>query len=216
VSPADLDLGPLHDLQLSTPRLELRLGSRDELAALGRLAEEGIHPPDEMPFAVAWTDRIGQADFVDSVVEFHETALRDWRPEAWMLNLLVFAEGELAGSQSIGADDFSATKTVKTGSWLGRRYQRRGYGTEMRAAVLDLAFCGLGAASAISGAVVGNEASKRVSEKLGYHVTGMSTASPRGAAVPHFDLRIDRVEWRPPFSVEIRGLEACLPFFGVT
>ena len=39
----------LHGLRLRTPRLELRLGLREELLDLGRLAERGIHPPDEMP-----------------------------------------------------------------------------------------------------------------------------------------------------------------------
>ena len=41
----------LYGLRLRTPRLELRLWSHDELLELGRLAERGIHPPDEMPFA---------------------------------------------------------------------------------------------------------------------------------------------------------------------
>jgi RimJ/RimL family protein N-acetyltransferase len=53
------------------------------------------------------------------------------------------------------------------GSWPGRRYQRQGAGTEMRAAVLFLAFDGLGALAAESGALEGNDASSRVSGKLG-------------------------------------------------
>ena len=36
-------------------------------------------------------------------------------------------------------------RTVGTGSWLGRPYQGRGIGKEMRGAVLALAFDGLGA-----------------------------------------------------------------------
>lgn len=211
-----MNVAPLYELRLLTPRLELRLGSREELAALGRLAEAGIHPPEEMPFAVAWTDRIGQPEFVESVVEFHEAALRDWRPQEWTLNLLVFVEGELAGSQGIDAEDFAVGRSVATGSWLGLPYQRRGYGTEMRTAVLELAFRGLGAERATSGAIVGNAASKRVSEKLGYRVTGMSTVSPRGKPLPHYDLRIDRGDWRPPIRVEIEGLEPCLSLFGVS
>ena len=54
------DVEPLYDLRLRTPRLELRLGGHDELVALGRVAEGGIHPPEEMPFAIAWSDGIGE------------------------------------------------------------------------------------------------------------------------------------------------------------
>jgi RimJ/RimL family protein N-acetyltransferase len=211
-----VNIAPLHDLLLRTARLELRLGSRDELVMLGRLAEEGIHPPAEMPFAVAWTDRSGEPGFVESVVEFHEAALRDWSPARWSLNLLVFAAGQLAGSQAIGAEDFASQRVVHTGSWLGRRFQRQGLGTEMRAAVLELAFRGLGAEAATSGAIVGNEASKRVSEKLGYSITGTSTVSPRGEPLEHYDLRIERGDWRAPVEVEVVGLDPCRPLFGLT
>lgn len=211
-----MNLAPLYDLRLSTPRLELRLGSHDELFELARVAEQGIHPPAEMPFAVAWTDRIGEEGFVESVVEYHETTLRTWEPTQWMLNLLVFLEEGPIGSQSVGAESFSAERVVHTGSWLGQRFQRQGLGTEMRAAVLELAFRGLDAEAATSGAIIGNDASKRVSEKLGYRVTGTSTVSPRGVPVEHYDLRIEREEWRSPVPVELTGLEGCLPLFGLT
>jgi RimJ/RimL family protein N-acetyltransferase len=211
-----LTTAPLYELCLRTPRLELRLGNREELAALARLAQEGIHPPEEMPFAVAWTDRSDEEGFVESFVEFHEAALRDWRPDKWSLNLLVFVEALLAGSQTIGAEDFASTRTVGTGSWLGKRFQRRGLGTEMRAAVLELAFGELGAEAATSGAIVGNEASKRVSEKLGYTSTGTSTVSPRGEPLTHFDLRIQRDAWGSPVPVEIAGLGGCLALFGLS
>jgi RimJ/RimL family protein N-acetyltransferase len=143
-----LNVGPLYELRLTTPRVELRLGTREELAALGRLAQEGIHPPREMPFAVAWTDRSTEEKFVEDFVEFHEAALRAWTPEKWSLNLLVFVGGQPAGSQTIEAEDFVSTRTVATGSWLGKRFQRQGLGTEMRASVLELAFRALGAEKA--------------------------------------------------------------------
>jgi len=72
------------------------------------------------------------------------------------------------GVQDVTARDFAVRKTVVTGSWLGRAYQGRGYGTEMRAAVLTLAFDGLGADRAESGYFTGNAQSAGVSAKLGY------------------------------------------------
>ncbi len=211
-----MNVDPLNELRLMTPRLELRLGTRNELVGLGCLAQEGIHPPEEMPFAVAWTDRSGDEGFVESFVEFHEAALRDWRPEKWTLNLLVFTGGRPVGSQTIAAANFASTRTVATGSWLGKQFQRQGLGTEMRIAVLELAFRELGAVAATSGAIVGNQTSKRVSDKLGYTIAGTSTVSPRGEPLLHYDLMIERDAWASPVPVEIVGLHGCLALFGLT
>ena len=210
------DVSSLYTLRLRTPRLELRLGSHEELVELARLAEQGVHPPEEMPFAVAWTDRIGKPNFVETSVAFHEQHLADWSPESWSLNFLVFEEGVLAGTQGVSAKEFAERRRVATGSWLGRAYQGRGLGTQMRAAVLELAFRGLGAESAESSWLEGNEASRRVSEKLGYVEYTLGEKSPRGAPVVEHGVEIVRADWRCPIAVEIEGLEPCLPLFGLS
>jgi RimJ/RimL family protein N-acetyltransferase len=211
-----LNVGPLYGLRLTTPRLELRLGAREELVELGRLAQKGIHPPEEMPFEVPWTDRSHEEEFVDGFVDFHEIALFEWRPQKWSLNLIAFLQGRPIGSQTVGAEDFASAREVGTGSWLGQAFQRRGLGTEMRTAVLELAFHELGARVALSASMFGNEASKRVSEKLGYEITGTSMSAPRGEPEQRFDLRIGRENWNPPFPVEIEGADACRDLFGAS
>jgi len=208
-----MDVSPLFDLRLRTPRLELRLPTHDELIELREVARAGIHPPEEMPFAVAWTDEPYSEEWV---VAFHEEQRSVWRPDAWDLELGVWSNGELAGVQAIYGKDFAASRTVSTGSWLGQRFQGRGIGTEMRTAVLELAFRGLGAVLARSGAVEGNTASLRVSQKLGYRLTGRGTVSPRGVEVRHDDVELLGEDWRPPFAVEIEHLRTCLPLFGVS
>ena len=85
----------------------------------------------------------------------------------------------------------------------------------MRAAVLELAFRGLGAEAAESGAFVDNPQSPRVSEKLGYRQVGEATHAPRGEPVAERLYRIERAAWRSPVPVEIESLEPALPFFGV-
>ncbi len=211
-----IETASLHRLRLRTPRLELRLGSEVELQELGRLAQRGIHPPEEMPFAVAWSDAIGEPNFLDSFVSYHETRLAAWTPEDWRLNLLVWADAELVGTQSLAARSFSTQRTVATGSWLGSAFQRQGYGTEMRAAVLELAFRGLDANAATSGWLEGNAASARVSERLGYRETGTGEIAPRGTPVVHHDVRLERSDWRAPFPVEIEELTLLLPLFGIS
>ncbi|HZT85553.1 MAG TPA: GNAT family protein [Gaiellaceae bacterium] len=206
-----MDIAPLFGLRLQTPRLELRLPTTEELGALRRVALAGIHPPEFMPFTVAWTDDPELGGFH----AYHEMRRREWRPDEWHLELGVFVEGEPAGVQAVESKDFAETRTVGTGSWLGRRFQGRGVGTEMRTAVLELAFRGLGAEVARSGAVDGNVASLRVSEKLGYREIGRGTVAPSGIEVEHTDVALRREDWRPPVGVEIEGLEPCLPLFGL-
>jgi RimJ/RimL family protein N-acetyltransferase len=211
-----VNVEPLYGLRLTTPRVELRLATREELFELGRLAQKGIHPPQEMPFEVPWTDRSHEEGFVDNFVDFHEKGLREWRPQKWSLNLIAFLQGLPIGSQTVGAENFASAHEVGTGSWLGQEFQHRGLGTEMRTAVLELAFRELGARVALSASMFGNEASKRVSEKLGYEITGTSMSAPRGEPQHRFDLRIGRENWNPPFPVEIEGAEACLDLFGAS
>ncbi len=84
----------------------------------------------------------------------------------------------------------------------------------MRTAVLELAFRGLGAETARSGAIDGNTASLRVSEKLSYRIVGHGTVEPRGVAIDHTDVELRRENWKPPIAVEVEGLEQCVPLFG--
>jgi RimJ/RimL family protein N-acetyltransferase len=210
------DVSPLAGLRLRTPRLELRLGSHDEVVELGRLAENGIHPPDEMPFVLAWTDRVGEPGFLDAFIAFHESAQSSWSPDDWSLLLLVWLAGTLVGTQELAATRYAEERRVSTHSWVGARYQGRGVGTEMRAAVLELAFARLGAVVATSTWLEGNEASRRVSAKLGYRTAGITTATPRGEPVPLHEMAIASDMWRSPFEVEIDGLEPCVPLFGLS
>jgi RimJ/RimL family protein N-acetyltransferase len=205
-----VNVDALWALRVRTPRLELRLPTEDELVELFRVAEGGIHPPDEMPFFVPWTDDLRLHTFV----EYHRGTWAAWRPEQWLLNLFTFLEGRPIGSQGVGAEEFAVRREVETGSWLGAPYQSKGLGTEQRAAVLELAFAHLGARAAVSGSIVHNRSSQRVSEKLGYRVTGTRTIAPRGEPVEHFDYRLERDQWSCPIPVEVEGIKAALPLFG--
>jgi RimJ/RimL family protein N-acetyltransferase len=207
---------PLYGLRLRTPRLELRLPGLAELDALAELSAEGVHDPGWMPFVVPWTD-LPPAERARSVMQFHWRALAGWTPQDWALQLAVFLDGAVVGTQGLGARDFAIVGEVSTGSWLGGRYQGQGIGTEMRAAVLDLAFAGLNAESAISGAVAGNSASAAVSRKLGYQPNGLARTRIRDACTYEQRFALDRARWQQHRSVpvEIDGLGSCLPEFGL-
>lgn len=207
---------PLLNLRLTTPRLELRLPSPEELSALAELAAEGIHAPEEMPFVTPWTDR-PPADVARSVIQHHWQTLGTWEPRKWSLDLCVFYAGAVVGMQSISASDLAITREVATGSWLGQRHQGQGIGTEMRAAVLHLAFVGLDAEEATSAAFVTSHASHAVSRKLGYRPDGTDRRVVRGAMVPDSRLRLSRADWdrHRTVPVTIGGLAPCLPLLGL-
>jgi RimJ/RimL family protein N-acetyltransferase len=198
----------LEGLRLRTPRLELRLARDDDLEELYDAAMAGIHPPDEMPFGVAWTDGLGEPGRRQGFIDYHLEALAGISPDRWHLLFCARERGRPVGVQGVEAERFADERRVDTGSWLTAAAQGRGLGTEMRAAVLELAFGHLGARVAGSGAVDGNVASRRVSDKLGYEEVGRSTVAPRGVEVGHANLELTPEAWRAARSipVEVHGV----------
>jgi len=206
---------PLFELRVRTPRLELRLPTDEDLLSFLEVAGAGVHEPEVMPFLVSWTD-LPSPEFERSFLRYMWGTRASWTPTSWHLLLGVFRDGFPLGVQELWASDFPTLRTVHSGSWLGRSCQRQGVGTEMRAAVLFLAFEGLGALAAESGAMEGNDASARVSQKLGYRANGESLVAPRGRPVVEHRFRLTREDWRRElFPVELAGLDACLGMFGV-
>jgi RimJ/RimL family protein N-acetyltransferase len=209
------DVWPLFGLVLRTPRLELRVPSLEQLAALAELADEGVHDPAAMPFLVPWTD-LPPGPRGRSVVQYQWRQWGALTPQQWTLELAVLVDGEPVGIQSIGGTEFAVTRELHTGSWLGRRHHGRGIGTEMRAAVLQLAFDGLGADWAVSSALDGNHASIGVSRKLGYADDGIALQTVRGQRRIDRRFRLDRDTWATSRTVPVRmeGLEPCRELLG--
>ena len=209
----------LFGLVVRTPRVELRLPTDDELVALADLAAAGIHDPATMPFDVPWTD-VDPPELQRNFLQYHWLQRASLTADDWHLVLATFDRGSggPVGSQGLLASEFAIRRTVATGSWLGRDHQGQGIGTEMRAAVLHLAFAGLGAERAESGAWEDNEASLSVSRALGYHENRDHIAVRRGESARQIDLVLDRSDWeqRRRDDIELVGLDACLTLLGAT
>ncbi|GAA2997135.1 GNAT family protein [Streptomyces drozdowiczii] len=206
---------PLYGLRIRTPRLELRLPGLELLDELAAVAAGGVHAPDAMPFTVPWTDG-SPAERGRAVFQHVLSTIAGWSADHWHLSLAVLHEGRVVGRQDLMAENFAVTGQVETGSWLGLAYQGRGIGTEMRAAVLHLAFAGLGAAAAVSAAMTDNPRSLGVSRRLGYQPDGLSVAALRGAPVTLQRLRLERGLWEKHRTTEvtIEGLDDCRDMFG--
>jgi RimJ/RimL family protein N-acetyltransferase len=207
---------PLTGLRLRTPALELRWPRLADLEALAALAATGVHDPGVMPFTNSWSDA-PPAERALSTMRYHWAQWGAWQPADWTLQFAVVRDGEVVGVQSVGARDFAVLREVSTGSWLGLAYHRQGIGTQMRAAVLHLAFAGLGAEHAVSAAFEDNAASLGVSRRLGYRDDGIERHAVRGKAAQARRLRLTRADWAAARSVpvSVHGLRPCLPYLGV-
>jgi len=209
------DPWPLRHLLLRTPRLELRPDDDAGLLELVDLAHGGIHDPSWTPFLHPWTDAPPD-ELGPNTVRFFWSQRASLTPERWSMNFLVRVAGRVVGMQGFTAEHFATTREVGSGSWLGRAYQGRGYGVEMRAAVLLLAFDHLGARAARSGAFADNPASLRVSEKLGYAPDGTATQLRRGEPVVEQRVLLTRESFvRPEWELEVDGLDGCRHQLGV-
>jgi RimJ/RimL family protein N-acetyltransferase len=210
-------LWPLFGLLIETPRLRLRLPREDELPALTQAARD-IAGPDGPRLQMPWM--YGDSpDMERQLLQRHWRALAHWKPDSWHLPLAVFADAEPIGMQDLWAEEFALRRSVGTGSWVTRTRQGSGYGTEARAAVLELAFGHLGAIEALTEYTEGNVASERVSRTLGYVPNGQRSAHRDDAGrVTEFQLRLDRSAWESRARrdrITVTGLGPCLPMLGL-
>jgi RimJ/RimL family protein N-acetyltransferase len=209
------DHWPLFGLRLNTPRLELRVPDLTDLAQLADVSASGVHDPHQMPFLVPWTDGTAE-EVARGTLQYQWRMWGQWSPQNWSLHFVTVHDGQVIGTQALDARDFRTLREVSTGSWLGRAHHGKGFGTEMRAAVLELAFTGLDAQWAVSEAFADNAASYGVSRKLGYADDGIARHLVRGEAVVGRRLRLDRAGWAAARTVDVRidGLAPCLPMVG--
>jgi RimJ/RimL family protein N-acetyltransferase len=205
---------PLFDLAVRTPRLELRLPREDEFPDLVALADDGIHDPGTMPFFVPWTDLEPGRRARESAQWFWGQRA-NWSPDKWTFTGAVFVGETVVGVQDVFAERFRAVRSVETGSWLGRAHQGQGLGREMREAVLHLAFAGLGAEEALSGAFEDNAASLATSRAIGYAENGEARGPRRDGSARTIRFRLDRAAWERlrRDDIQIDGLEGCLELF---
>ena len=210
-----MNLAPLFDLRIHTPRLELRFATDADLVRLAKVADEGVTEPDDIFLLTNW-DALPLPLIEREMLGQAQQLRTDWQPESrWHAQFVVCVDGEPIGVQELQTSDFTRRRVVETHSWLGEKYQGQGYGTEMRAAVLFLAFEHLGAIRAESGYLEGNTKAVRVSERLGYRANGTKIVIARECRIMEYRLLLERESWkREAVPVSVEHVEACLLLFG--
>jgi len=140
-----------------------------------------------------------------------------WSPDSWCLDLVVEHAGEVVGVQSVEGDDFPVLRTVDSASWLATPVRGRGLATAMRTGILALAFDHLDAQVAVSSAEPSNAPSLAVSRRLGYVDNGIGRVHGADGPVDLQHLRLSREDWQAgAHDVQAEGVEACLPWFGLS
>ncbi|MCD1286428.1 MULTISPECIES: GNAT family protein [unclassified Brevibacterium] len=204
-----LDYAPLQ-IRVKTPRLELVGAGDDMLEQLIPLVREGKAFAEPAPY--------------DDPMSFYEsdpeTRVNSWLQGVWRargrftpsefrLGFAVLVDGRAVGMQDLIAEKFDTCATVLSFSWLSTDVRGRGLGTEMRSAMLHLAFAGLDAREAASDAFTANIGSNRVSESLGYEPNGVEWDTRRGDPALLQRWRLTRQAWqrRRRDDIELSGVE---------
>ena len=212
-----MSVWPLFELTIQTPRIVLRYPTDDLLPGLTAAAAAGIHPPEDMPFSIPWT-RKPPGEFERGICQFVWSRRATHTVDNWGLPFIVVEKGTPIGIQERSATNYPTVRTVETGSWLTNRAQGRGIGKEMRAAVLHLAFAGLGATAAIRASFVDNPKSEAVSRALGYHPNGSTIIDREHQPVRMNRWTLPRETWEANRrdDIDITGLDTCLPLLNRT
>lgn len=201
---------PPLQIRVRTPRLELVGASDERLAELAPLVRDGKVFAEPAPY--------------DDPMSFYESdpdvRVSRWLQSVWRgrgrfspaefrLAFAVIVDGEPVGMQDLIAEKFDTCGTFATFSWLSTDVRGRGLGTEMRSALLHLAFAGLEARVAGSDAFVDNVGSNRVSENLGYEHNGVEWDIRRGEPGLIQRWRLTREAWetRRRNDIDLTGVD---------
>jgi RimJ/RimL family protein N-acetyltransferase len=206
---------PLFDLRLRTQDLTLRPMTEADQAMLADLLPADVEQdPAAGSFPIA-DDQLRRGVIAHQAY-WHNYGT--WRPDAWRLNFVVSAGEHVLGVQELEGNDFPTLRTVDTSSFLIESARGRGFGKQMRAAVLALAFGPMEARAAVTEAWHDNHASLGVSRALGYRANGESLHARGPGADVMVHLRLTRSDWlaRGSLGVRISGFEPCRVLFGLT
>ena len=204
---------PPLNVEVRTPRLTLAGASDELLERLVPIVRAGIADVEPWPF----DDPI--SFYADSPDREWQWLRGIWRgrgrlsPDSWRLYFAVLVDGEPVGMQDLVATDFTRFGTVSSFSWLAPGRRGQGLGKEMRSAILQLAFAGLGAREAGSDAFVDNAASNGISRALGYEPNGTDWDTRRGEPARIQRWRLTRDDWERlrRDDIELAGVRECLP-----
>jgi RimJ/RimL family protein N-acetyltransferase len=208
---------PLPALRLRTAELVLRPVTEADLEQVAATLSPDVGSDPTLPAFPGLPPDLARGT---ALHQGYWRSLGSWSVASWQLPFAVLAEGEIVGMQTLEGTDFPLLRTVDSSSHLAPDVRGRGWGKQMRRAVLSLAFGPLDAQAAVTSAWHHNQASLGVSRAVGYQPNGEHrhrTDDGRGVdTMVH--LRLARGDWDASgqaAGVDISGFDDCRPFFGI-
>ncbi len=209
---------PLTALRITTPDLVLRAMREHDIPGLAARLPDDVELDPSLPAFPGLDARAARAV---ALHQFHGRAIGAWSVDDWRLLLVAEHDGEVIGTQDLEGRDFPRRRTVETASYLVAQ-RGRGFGRQMRLAVLALAFDHLGALVAETEAWHDNGPSLGVSLSVGYEPNGETLQGrgdpASGVADRMVRMRLTRERWQQSGlgrDVRVEGLQTCLPLFGL-
>jgi RimJ/RimL family protein N-acetyltransferase len=210
------DIWPLFGLEIQTERLVLRPMTEPWGLQLAEEVPADLEMDPGMPPLTGMSEERARQIIT---LQRYWTAYGNWSVESWRLPFAVFHGDDLIGEQTLEGTKFPLVREVDSASFLRQEARGKGFGKDMRRAVLALAFGPMGAESAISGAWHDNHASLGVSQAMGYELNGRARHAHGNRVSELVNVRLSRERWERSGlaeGVEFRGFEPCRELFGLS
>lgn len=210
------EVWPPFALRITCGDMELSPVRESDYPELAVIAAGGVRRHGKPAFLINWDSGTSE-EIARSIAQYQWSTRANFRVDEWTIEFTVRVDGRVVGVQGVSAKDFVRTRSVSTGSWLALQEQGKGYGTQMRRAAVTAFADHFDASVFHSGYFEGNDASRRVSEKLGYSPNGVKTIIAQdGLAHPEHQLLLAASDIvRGPDPVEVAGTEEVRRFLGL-
>ena len=195
--------------------MEMSPVRESDYSELAAIATGGVRKNDVPAFLVDW-DSGSDEEIARSIAQYQWSTRANFRVDDWTIEFTVRVGGRVIGVQGVSAKDFTRSRSVSTGSWLAVHEQGKGYGTRMRRATVAAFADEFDVETFHSAYFEGNDASRRVSEKLGYSPNGVKVIVAQDGHAhtePQVIVAASTVN-RGPDPVGVDGAEVVRQFLG--
>lgn len=210
------EIWPPFALHLRSGDMELSPVREADIPELAEIAYGGVRKDGIEAFLVDW-DSGTDEQIARSLAQYHWSTRANFSVDDWTIEFTVRVDGLAVGVQGANGRRYPLTRTISTGSWLALSEQGRGYGTRMRRIIIETFIRHFGATRFDTAYFEGNDASRRVSEKLGYSPNGhRRLISQDGAPRTEHQLVLFAADYEhTDDEVIVTGAEAVRRFLGL-
>ena len=114
-------------------------------------------------------------------VKWIKNCLKNWGNGQYPFSIELRSEKKVIGCMGLAEVKIASGKAM-TGSWINRKYQRRGYITEAKISVNNFAFDKLKLRKLKSSVIVDNLASNKTQQRVGYKIEGLMKKDTKSLA----------------------------------